>query len=96
MDNLKTRREGFPVVKDHFQLPTDAMEVDPKTKRALTICNLFVNHNMALIDIVRVLEEDTQNVIRALLEHEIIRDRRARPRLVSAQVEPENVSPQTG
>ena len=92
MEKFRDRREGFLVVRDRFQLPADAMEVEPKTKRALTICNLFVNHNMALSDIVRVLEENTQNVIRALLEHEIIRDRRAKPRLGSGQIE--SVSPQ--
>src|SRR5262245_45844348 len=70
---IQQRREGFLVAAGHFQLPTEVMGLDPKTKQTLTICNLFVNHNMALIDIARVLDEDRRNVIRALLEHEITR-----------------------
>lgn len=80
---IQGRREGFLLAADHFQLPTDATGLDPKTKRELTICNLFVNHNMPLIDIGRVLDESMKNVILALLQHEIIRDGRARPREVS-------------
>ena len=82
--SIKGRREGFLIAKDHFRLPTTEVNgLDLKTKRAQTICHLFVNYNMALIDIVRVLDEDPKNVIRALLDHEIIRDRRARLREVS-------------
>ena len=93
---IQGRREGFLVAADHFQLPTDVTGLDPKKKRALTICNLFVNHNMALADIGRVLDEDMKNVIRALLQHEVIRDRRARPREVSAKKQSNKASSQTG
>lgn len=92
---IQQRREGFLVAKDHIQLPTQVMGLDPQTKRTLTICNLFVNHNMALIDIARVLDADIRNVIRALLEHEIIRDRRARPREVSVKKESKKALRQT-
>ena len=90
---IQGRREGFLLAADHFELPADATGLDPKKKRALTICNLFVNHNMALVDIGRVLDEDMKNVIRALLQHEIIRDRRARPREVSNKKESRRASP---
>jgi hypothetical protein len=53
--------------------------LDPKSKRAVTICNLFVNHKLALTDIVRLLDEDTGRVILALLEQRIIQDRRDNP-----------------
>jgi len=38
------------------ELPNDASGLDPKSKRAVTICNLFVNHKLAP-DIVRLLNE---------------------------------------
>ena len=57
-------------------LPKDASALDPKSKRAVTICNLFVNHNLGIKDIVRVLDEDQERVIRTLLDQGIILDRR--------------------
>ena len=72
-------REGFRLKRDRFTLPHDASALDPKSKRAVTICNLFVNHKLALADIVRLLDEDTRRVILALLEQRIIQDRRDNP-----------------
>jgi hypothetical protein len=80
MEQSKGTRDGFLLARDHFLLPKEAMALDPKTMRALTICNLFVNHRLAFIDIVRVLDENTKNVILSLLEHGVVQDRRARPR----------------
>jgi len=56
------------------------MALDPKTKRAFTICNLFINHRLCIIDGVRILDEDVKNVIGALLEYRAVQDRRATPR----------------
>ena len=72
-------REGFRLKRDRFTLPNDASALDPKSKRAVTICNLFVNHKLALADIVRLLDEDTGSVILALLEQRIIQERRDYP-----------------
>jgi hypothetical protein len=72
-------REGFRLKRDRFILPNDASALDPKSKRAVTICNLFVNHKLALADIVRLLDEDTGRVIMTLLEQRIIKDRRDNP-----------------
>jgi hypothetical protein len=80
MEQSKGTRDGFLLARDHFFLPKEAMALDAKTKRALTICNLFINHRLALIDIVRVLDENTKNIILSLLEHGVVQDRRARPR----------------
>lgn len=80
MDQSRDTRDGFQLATDHFKVPRDASALDPKTKRALTICNLFVNHKLTLVDIIRVLDEDKQNVILALLGHQIVHDRRAIPR----------------
>jgi hypothetical protein len=57
-------------------LPEDAVNFDPQRKRAVTICNLFVNHHICISDVARVLDEDRRNVVRVLLKQGIIRDRR--------------------
>ncbi len=69
-------REGFQVLEDEFNLPADISNFDPKSKRAMTICNLYVNHQYNISDVVRVLDEDRRHVIHVLLKKGIIRDRR--------------------
>jgi hypothetical protein len=71
-------RNGFQVREGRFPLPEESWKLDPKTKRAVTICNLFVNHHYGISDIVRVLDENRRNVVLALLTNGIIRDRRVR------------------
>ncbi len=68
--------DGFHVLVEEFTLPEDAVNLDPQRKRAVTICNLFVNHHISISDVARVLDEDRRNVVRALLKQGIIRDRR--------------------
>ena len=74
-------RSGFRITRKVFTSPQNAASLDPVTKRKITICNLFVNHRLPLTDIVRLLDEDTKNVIRTLLEQGIVQDRRASPRV---------------
>ena len=69
-------RDGFQVRKDEFPLPEDPLKLDPQTKRAVTICNLFVNHHYGISDVARVLDENSRNVVLALLKKGIIGDRR--------------------
>ena len=71
-------RDGFHVREDEFTLPPDPSNLDHQTKRAVTICNLFVNHAYTISDIVRVLDEDRKRVVLALLERGIIRERRTK------------------
>jgi hypothetical protein len=80
-------RDGFQVMRDQFILPRDTSALDPKTKRAVTICNLFVNHKLTLADIVRLLDEDNGRVVLALLEQGIVQERRHKPRGVPAEKE---------
>ena len=68
--------DGFQLMRDHFSLPKDTLDLDPQTKRALTICNLFVNHKLSIGSIERLLDEDFGRIVLALLEHQILRDRR--------------------
>ena len=69
-------REGFRLIRERFTLPKDTSALDPKSKRAATICNLFINHELGIRDIVRVLDEDQERVIVTLLDEGIILDRR--------------------
>ena len=71
-------RDGFHVRESEFTLPPDPCNLDHQSKRAVTICNLFVNHAYTISDIVRVLDEDRKRVVLALLERGIIRERRTK------------------
>jgi hypothetical protein len=72
-------RDGFQVhTEKEVTLPQDTSDLDPVTKRAFTICNLFVNHKLSISDIIRVLDEEHGSVVMALLEQGIILERRQR------------------
>jgi hypothetical protein len=70
-------RDGFQVMRDRPTVHSSAL--DQKTKQALAICHLFLNRNMSIADIVRLLDEDNGSVVLALLEQGIIEDRRNKP-----------------
>ena len=53
-------REDFQLKEKYFVLPEHSIDLDPRRKRALTICNLFVNHQMSISNIQRVLDEDSR------------------------------------
>ena len=69
-------REGFYIREKHFALPEQTLQLDPRTKRDLTICNLFVNHHMSIHNIQHLLGEDARKIVHALIEHCIVEDRR--------------------
>jgi hypothetical protein len=69
-------REGFVVNQSAFVLPHDSAALDPKIKRALTICNLFVNHRLPIDRIARLLDQNRGTVIAELINQNIIADRR--------------------
>ena len=71
-------RDGFHVRESEFTLPLDSRNLDHQAKRAVTICDLFVNHSYTISDIVRALDEDRTTVVLALLEQGIIRERRTK------------------
>jgi hypothetical protein len=73
--NYETR-DGFQVRRDQFDLPGNSTDLEPKTKRAVTICNLFINHKLPVREIARVLDEEYGAVISVLLERELIEERR--------------------
>ncbi len=69
-------QDGFQVRKNQFPMPEGTSDLDPQTKRAVTICNLFVNHHYGISDVARVLDENRSNVVLVLIKQGIIRDRR--------------------
>src|SRR5262245_36543628 len=68
--------DGFPIREWKFTLPPDTIGLDPTTKRELTICNLFINHRLTILDIARVLEEDYRHIVSVLLDREVVGERR--------------------
>jgi len=74
-------RDGFRVLKTVFDIPKDIGELDKQAKRRATICNLFVNHMLAISEIVRVLDESHGHTIRVLIEQRVIQERRLRSRV---------------
>ena len=55
-------RDDFQLKENHFALPENSINLDTLKKRTLTICNLFVNHNMSISNIQRVLDEDQPEI----------------------------------
>jgi hypothetical protein len=70
--------DDFQLSRKKFYLPKQTLHLDAKHKREITICNLFANQNLSVKDIMRVLDESYENVIRSLIKHELLIDRRQR------------------
>jgi hypothetical protein len=69
-------RDDFQLKENNFALPERSIDLEPQRKRALTICNLFVNHKMSISNIQRILDEDPGRIVQALIEGGILYDRR--------------------
>ena len=80
-------REGFCILQSQFELPTDSVSLDRQSKRALTICNLFVNHQLPVSQIAHLLEEDLGQVVQILVQKKIVRDRRGSSSLWPSDIE---------
>ena len=80
-------RDGFSVLTAHFELPTDSMYLALESKRALTICNLFINHHLSVSEIAQLLEHDLAQVVQVLVQKKIVRDRRGKPSIWPDDVE---------
>jgi hypothetical protein len=82
-----TPPDEFQISGKIFHLPTETLHLNPKLKRELTICNLFVNHRMTPADIIRLLAEKYENVVLTLIKHQIVIDRRQRPGSPPSRIE---------
>jgi hypothetical protein len=71
-------RDGFEVHASRFDVPKDSINLDPKIKRTITICNLFLNHRLEVTYIARLLDEREGNVVSTLLQRGVITERRQR------------------
>jgi hypothetical protein len=68
--------EGFKMTRMPFELPKNAVELEPLLKRKVTICNLFANEHQSIGHIARILDLGENQVISALIETCLISDRR--------------------
>ena len=80
-------RDKFQIKENNFALPEDTRDLDPQTKRVLTICNLFVNHRLSISDIQQILDDDCGHVMLTLISKGIIQDRRQVPGLGPGEAE---------
>ena len=78
---ISQERDGFHVRENEFNLPDDTWKLNWRAKRVISICDLFVNHQYSISDIVRALDEDHDNIIQVLLEEGIIRERRVKNKM---------------
>jgi len=69
-------RDGFQLTSRIFTAPSDTARLDPVIKRRITICNLFANHRLPIRDIARILDEKYGTVVRALIESDLVCERR--------------------
>jgi hypothetical protein len=68
--------EGFRVTELRFVPPHDTEALSVAEKRAVSICNLFANHNKTIDEIALLLETDRRAVILVLIQKVLILDRR--------------------
>jgi hypothetical protein len=77
-------RDGFQITKRVFAYdsPQDTSHMDAVTKRNVTICNLFANHELTIKDIARVLDESYSHVVNTLILEGLILERRTKHELI--------------
>ncbi|HVN79233.1 MAG TPA: hypothetical protein VMW38_09560 [Terriglobia bacterium] len=79
-ENLTEPKPEFQTRETPFPMPQpedyDLYRLDPLAKRKMTICNLFVNHQKSIAEIVELLEVSRKMVIDTLIENRLIEDRR--------------------
>jgi hypothetical protein len=68
--------EGFEKTNKKFELPSDLVQLDPATKRRMTICNLFANQNLSIREIENLLDSSLHQVVPALIDQGLIKERR--------------------
>jgi hypothetical protein len=68
--------EGFEKTNKKFELPADLVQLDPANKRRMTICNLFANQNLSIGEIVKLLDSGLHQVVPALIDQGLIKERR--------------------
>ncbi|PYV93786.1 MAG: hypothetical protein DMG05_00130 [Acidobacteria bacterium] len=85
--------EGFERAPKKFDLPKNFTWLDSHLKRKLTICNLFANQNQSIRNIARVLEVDLGDVVSALIEDGLIKERRTTAEIIKQERRQERILP---
>ena len=88
MDTRKSKygvRDGF-LIRGEFALPSNRYDLDSQVQRDLEICNLFVNEEFTISDIVEITRHTYGAVVQALLRQRAVVDRRRKPRLSRPEV----------
>ena len=76
--NEKYTMEGFERTLRKFECPENSNLLDSRSKRELTICNLFANQRQSVWNIARLLDISVGKVVVTLIEHGFIKERRVR------------------
>lgn len=76
--NERYTLEGFERTGRKFECPENSQLLDSRSKRELTICNLFANQSQSVWNIARVLDVSLGRVVVTLIEHGLIKERRVR------------------
>jgi len=83
----KAAKPEFEPEQTRYQMPDpelyDLYYLDPLSKRKVTICNLFANHQKAIPEIGSLLEVSRKLVIDTLIENKLLKDRRRTPRPIN-------------
>ena len=66
--------EGFRLITNQYIVPETASI--PAARKAITICNLFLNQHKSIDEVAKLLDTSRGAVISALIEEGIILDRR--------------------
>ena len=84
-------RDGFRLKQQSYIPPQDLSTLDPVSKKEVTICSLFMNGNLGIEDIVRLLDEPFGNVVQTLINRGLVYERRKSPQTRAASADPRHL-----
>ena len=75
-DRFSENRDGFELKTARYELPDNFGNLTADGKRAAAICNLFVNRGFTVHMIKLLLDEDYKSIVKILITHQVVKDRR--------------------
>jgi hypothetical protein len=75
-NRFSENRDGFELKTARYELPDNFGNLNAEGKRAAAICNLFVNQGFTVHMIKLLLDEDYQSIVKILIAHQVVKDRR--------------------
>ena len=75
-DTKNETRDGFSMQKDKFEFQQNFGNLAFEGRRAGAICDMFVNSGFSVETITNRFQEDNGRIVRTLIVHGIIKDRR--------------------